>query len=370
VFGTCLSGSACQYADDVFFDNRPLTRVLSQAEVGPGKFYFDYGAQKIWIGDAPAGHTVEAAVATRAFKGWGSGADNVSISGLVVEKFANEASIAAINGRPSWTVANNEVRLNHGVGIQDASTIRNNFVHDNGQMGVSGSNSSDAALVEGNEIARNNYAGFDPNWEAGGAKWTKTSHLTVRNNYVHDNKGIGLWTDTDTIYITYTGNRVENNSGAGIFHEVSYNAVISNNTVKGNGLSATGNLQGAGILLANSQNVDVYGNTLSGNRDGIGITQIERGSGAYGPYVSQNNTVHENSITMSSGHTGLVAWQNDPSFWTTRNNTFTANTYFLGCDPKPFEWASPPGTSAYDYVSPSTWTGDGNDKTGTFSTSC
>ena len=56
----------------MFFDGGPLIRVGSVAAVGAGKFYFDQAADKIYIGNNPAGHVVEASVAVEAFHGVGN----------------------------------------------------------------------------------------------------------------------------------------------------------------------------------------------------------------------------------------------------------------------------------------------------------
>ena len=70
-------------------------------------------------------------------------------------------------------------------------------------------------MLENSELSYNNTAGYNWGWEAGGTKWTHTDGLIVRNNYVHDNYGNGLWTDGSNINIVYEGNVVEDNYGAG-----------------------------------------------------------------------------------------------------------------------------------------------------------
>jgi parallel beta-helix repeat protein len=368
--GECATGTACRYPNDVFLDDVPLTRVLDLSSLGWGRFYFDYGANRIWIGSDPAGHRVEVAVATRAFQGWGSGASRVRIEGLVVEKFANEAQIGAVNARASWVVEHDDVRLNHGVGVQDAGTIVDNLIHDNGQLGI-GADGLTGGVVRGNEIEHNNYAGFDTRWEAGGGKWLKTSKLTVSGNDVRDNGGPGLWTDTDNIYTHYIGNTVVGNTRAGIFHEASYDAVIADNIVTGNGRKVTGWVDGAGILVNSSGNVRIENNRVAGNGDGIGLVQTDRGSGPYGPHVLHNVSVVGNSITMPTGHTGLVHDRGgDGSIYTTSGNHFEDNSYVLGCNPTPFAWAASPGASGGGYIAKSAWIAAGNDRNGHFSSSC
>ena len=106
-----------------------------------------------------------------------------------------------------------------------------------------------------------------------------TENLIVRGNFVHDNNGPGLWTDIDNINTLYENNIVEGNSGAGIFHEISYSATIRNNQVRGNGFRNRGWLWEGGIMVAGSQGVEIYGNILEDNYNGITLIQQDRGSG-------------------------------------------------------------------------------------------
>ena len=48
------------YPQTVFVDNTPLKPVDALTKVVPGTFYFDYGAEKIYIADNPTGQKVEA----------------------------------------------------------------------------------------------------------------------------------------------------------------------------------------------------------------------------------------------------------------------------------------------------------------------
>jgi hypothetical protein len=73
-------------------------------------------------------------------------------------------------------IASNEIRKNHGQGLRVGSrgTIRNNYVHNNGQLGVFGM--GDDILVEGNQIFYNNTLQFFPRWEAGAASRLPDGH--------------------------------------------------------------------------------------------------------------------------------------------------------------------------------------------------
>src|SRR5207253_9524779 len=101
-------------------------------------------------------------------------------------------------------------------------------IHHNGQMGISGGGSA-ASVFENNELSFNNTCGYDSGWEAGGSKWVHNGTAggggaDIRNNWVHDNNGPGLWNDGANYNTIYEYHLVENNAGAGIDHEISFNA--------------------------------------------------------------------------------------------------------------------------------------------------
>jgi parallel beta-helix repeat protein len=102
-------------------------------------------------------------------------------------------------------------------------------------------------------------------------------HLVLRNNFVHHNKGPGLWTDIDNIYTLIEDNRVEDNSRLSIYREISYDATIRNNSASRNGFSLPDSdvVRGGGIAIRSSSNVEVYGNIVSNNKAGIDVSHVE-----------------------------------------------------------------------------------------------
>jgi hypothetical protein len=335
--GKCEKGyPLCWMLNDLFIDDQVQTPVEAITELGPGRWFYDDSAGKIYISTNPLGHKVEFGETPAAFSGTANG---VKINHLIVEKYASPPQRGAIGGdgaagqTPSWTVMNSEVRWNHGTGIQLGSNahVDSCHIHDNGQKGLGSRGSS--VLIENNEIARNNFAGYDTSWEAGGTKFIKTENLTVRSNYIHDNLGNGLWTDTDNFHTLYERNKVTDNTIIGIQHEISYDAVIRNNFVKGNHL---------GILVANSSNVEVYGNVVEvpiNGTEGIRISNGQRGAGKYGPYVGHDNHIHNNMVIYlgSKGYSGLTG-----DLTTATGNTFDSNDYHLvGGGDDHWIWSSP-----------------------------
>ena len=328
------------YPETVFLDNTPLKPVDALSKVVPGTFYFDYAADKIYIADNPTGHTIEAGKLTDAFHG---SATNVTVQNLVIEKYDPPIQDGAIQGGQGWTIQNNEVRLNYAVGIigVDGSKLIGNYVHDNGQMGLGGV--GDNILVQGNEIAKNGYwSGIDVLWEGGGFKFANTDNLVVRGNYSHDNNGIGMWTDIDNIHTLYEDNVVVHNSMGGISHEISYQAIIRNNTLIGNGADDPRSWWwGNEIQIQNSQNVEVYGNRveMTGGGNGIVMIQQNRGSGTFGTYTTTGNQIHDNIIVDhdGEGYIGGVADYNQ-SGMLNGGNTWSNNQYFMSDGGDRFQW--------------------------------
>ena len=331
--GYCSPGyGACAYPEDLFLNDEMLRRVMHRDDVGPGRWYFDEVEHKVYLSDDPRGQKVEISETRSAFSG---NAKNVGIRGLVVEKYAQPGQFGAIDGSQgtNWTIEGNDVRFNHAAGVVlgSMSTLRGNLLHHNGQLGVKGG--GEWSTIEGNVIAYNNTAGFDAGWEAGGGKFSQTTKLTVRNNIVSNNYGTGLWTDIDNKDVLYEDNVIKDNSLRGIFHEISYDAVIRNNQISGNGLGFDDWLWGGQIVIANSSNVDVYDNDVtvpSNGGDGITLVQANRGAGKYGTWLTKNDYVHDNDIHYlgSSGQSGAGA-DFDQKGMLAGNNRFDRNRYYV-----------------------------------------
>jgi parallel beta-helix repeat protein len=313
----------CVYPEDLYFDNKPLVHVIALLDVGPGKWFFDYPTQTIYFYDNPAGHKVEASVTPSAFA-WGP-ANKVTIKGLTVEKFAAPIQRGAIAGSWSgtakdgldWVLQGNEIRLSHGDGVKVnfGWQVLNNYIHHNGNLGISGGLGSvtlpSRVLIEGNEVAFNNYAHVSPLFAAGGSDITMSLGVVFRRNYVHDNEGSGIWMDTLNANVLYDGNTIEDNTEQGIFHEISKSATVRNNRLLRNGYihpDGTFWLYGAGLLSSSSQNVEAYCNTVEisskgGNgMDIIGQPRLVHDTESKGNYFHHNTVIFD----ADSGFTGAV----------------------------------------------------------------
>jgi hypothetical protein len=356
----------CYYPEELFIDNVRQRGVASLSGLRSGTWYFDYDADKIYIATNPAGHSVETSVTPRAFRGTGS---NVTVRGIIIEKYATPFTSGALQADGSnWVVEDNEVRFNHGIGIETnaGTAARRNHVYRNLQLGMGGT--GDGGVIEDNEIAYNNNPQvINYGWSAGGTKWHNTQNLVLRNNFVHHNMGPGLWTDIDNIYTLMEYNRVEDNSRFGIYREISYDATIRYNSASRNGfaLPVADVVRGGGIAIRSSSNVEIYGNTVTDNKAGIDISEVEVRTGKYGPYGVVNLYVHDNTVTMPKGCTGMTAGGSGDMFYTSKNNRFVHNTYNLGTQTRPFWWWNA-AVSSQDSLTVAQWQAAGQDLTGTF----
>jgi parallel beta-helix repeat protein len=272
------------------------------------------------------------------------------------------AQRGAVQAGDNWRIENNEISYNAetGVVVNKGSVLNGNFLHHNGRYGFAGGPSTNI-MISNNEVSWNNTARNDLG-DAGGSKIIKSSYVTFRGNYVHDNYGHGLWTDTDNIHITYENNTVENNYGGGIFHECSFDAVIRNNKLSGNDKRIAGQslYWGADLYLNASQNTEIYGNTINAGVHGIGLYDVDRGSGPYGTYQIANVNVHDNIVSLPGGGVnGLVGSRS--TAYASGNNVFSHNSYYAtDLTAASWVWSS---TKTW-----SQWRGVGNDTTGTLYT--
>jgi Right handed beta helix region len=339
--GECAKAvPACNLPEGLFIDDIPLAQVLTKEGVEAGRFYFDHAGGRIYFADDPTGRKIEATVAAFAFE---SMASSVLIRNVIIEKYASVAQKGAIQAQDAvgWVVENCEVRLNSGAGIAagTGSRIRGCNIHHNGQIGVTGAGRD--VLVEYNQIWANNIRGFSSGWEAGGVKLALADGVVFRGNHVRDNFGPGLWCDINCRNVLYESNVVERNHSDGIFHEISFNAVIRNNVVRHNGIANKRWFWGDDILIAASQDVEVYGNTLTVSPGSCGIVLIDQSrpfEGGYGRtegggnYKTRNNKIHDNEMTFegaacAGGASDAKPGDDNFTIITDGNNLFDGNVY-------------------------------------------
>jgi hypothetical protein len=88
-------------------------------------------------------------------------------------------------------------------------------------------------------------------------------------------------------------------------HEISFDAVIRNNTVNRNGSCHAVWFWGPGILISASSDVEVCGNTLNDNYNGITVVEQCRTDNGSND-ESLRNSAHDNVIN-NSGISGAIS---------------------------------------------------------------
>lgn len=273
----------------------------------------------------------------------GPAADDVVIQGagashrLVIRDYAGGEQHGAIHPvietgsgqrqARGWRLTWLEVYGDHarGVTVAMGMVVQGCYVHDNGRLGIGGT--GDDILVAGNDIAHNNTRHVPPNYESGGVKFSNTDNLVIENNQIHDNVGPGVWTDRDAINTTIQDNTIADNTGAGILNEISQRTIVRYNALEGNGAQSNGRAFGAGYVDSTTENVQVYGNLVADNANGITGVEGNRGSGPYGKRVLANVDVFDNTV-VRSGTTGIEETNGDTAVFS-RNIRFDRN-HFVG----------------------------------------
>jgi hypothetical protein len=177
---------------------------------------------------------------------FGEHAADVTIEYLTIEHFVPVENEGIVNHDygAGWTIKYDTIGPNGGTGggvlLGTQNTLSYSCLTHNFQNGFNAfsATGNTGLTVDHNEIAFNgsvtqeNTCGCD-----GGGKFFYTTDSSFTNNYFHDNN-VGLWGDTNNAGITMTGNYISNSIGPGIIYEISYNALIKNNTLVDNGVAA------------------------------------------------------------------------------------------------------------------------------------
>jgi hypothetical protein len=358
------------FADDVFEDDRPLVKagveyggvVIGQSlsTLSAGEYFYDYDHGLIYLGADPAGHRVGLESLPNGVIH--SYQPDVVVRGLTVQGSIGDGIVTGSGS--GWTVAGNEVRLNHseGVRVTDGGTVRANYIHDNGTYGLAASGNS--MRIVGNEVAANNtsqyYFADGECSDAGGSKITLSTNVDLSWNWYHGNHCIGIWFDINNDDVSITHNHVDRNYENGIDYEISFNGTIRYNEVSGS--------PHWGILDSASPGVTICDNSVGRNGEGsVILNQCPRTDfpSANGAHVVNDVTVCRNRIAMATGVAGAqeygVAGTPFAGAVFSDSNRFVDNHYLLAnLAGRSFEWADGPSTIAQ-------WLRFGQDAGSTFS---
>ncbi|MFI2619652.1 right-handed parallel beta-helix repeat-containing protein [Streptomyces sp. NPDC018584] len=228
---------------------------------------------------------------------FGGSARDVTIRHLTVQRFVAPPDEGVVNhdSADGWVIEHATIQHNSGAGLMAGARqrVRANCLRGNGQYGMNAYKATGRLrdlVVEGNEIVGNN----TDDWErrrkgcgcTGGIKFWAVDGADVRGNWVHDNRGTGLWADTNNNDFRIEDNVLETNDGAALIYETSYNAVIRKNTIRRNNwvegrryadrgdnfpfatvyVSESG---GEPRIRARTDKIEIYRNVLEDNWSGI-----------------------------------------------------------------------------------------------------
>ncbi|ALO13089.1 Lipoprotein [Streptomyces venezuelae] len=228
---------------------------------------------------------------------FGGTARDVTIRHLTVERFVapNNEGVVNHDMADGWVVEHARIQYNSGAGLMAGARqqVRASCLRGNGQYGMNAYKTGDSIkglVVEGNEVVGNN----TDDWErrqpgcgcTAGIKFWAVDGADIRGNWVHDNRGAGLWADTNNNDFRFEDNVLEANDGAALIYETSYNAVIRNNTIRRNNVvEARGYAKdgddfpygtvyvsesgGEPRVPARTDKIEIYGNVLENNWSGI-----------------------------------------------------------------------------------------------------
>lgn len=203
-------------------------------------------------------------------------APNVTIAGGVFQRQGNATSAAfaaAIlhNGGASgggWLVRDAIVQDNFNIGVKFSApnnTARRVYMVRNGRYGPNITENVAGERYSGNIIENcrwsfNNQRELDIGFAAGGSKFLASPGLIVRNCWVHDNLGFGIWSDfvgSTSGDILYENNVVEHNRRCGLFFEGVYGGCsMFRNYIYNNGYD-TVPIGGVGASFQNNSQVRI-----------------------------------------------------------------------------------------------------------------
>jgi hypothetical protein len=244
---------------------------------------------------APGVHTLGAGMYTQIIPGSGStyvgapgaiidgmGQNNIAFGGnvpsvqvkyLTIQNFDPPGNQGAVNasGAKNWTVEYDTIRdIVPGTAVYAGTNniVDYNCLTDNGQSGFGTytSNSTNKLTtgasnieINHNEISYNDTCNFEsvsnfpgphpPSGCAhagensncgcsGGGKFWETADGQFEDNWVHDNYSVGVWWDANNTGFDVQGNYIADNYGDGLIYEISYNALIKDNTFVRNAVGA------------------------------------------------------------------------------------------------------------------------------------
>jgi hypothetical protein len=368
-----------QAADLLHRDDVPLLHKKSLEAVGPGDFWVDYGARRVYTAADPAGKKFELSVRRVGIGDGNRSATDVTIQNLTVEKTATFFNEGGVEMNKGWTIRDSLVLGHHGRGVQ--TSVDNTIVGTNapftdpyrgggaensaqrgrpgsmqimysGSLGVGGSfrinspdrfgtpsgsgdqppsNYSNNVKILRAEIGWSNAEHYSYMDEGGGIKLLLRKDVLVDGVWVHGSYGPGVWFDTYNRDIEVRGSLLEDNLAAGLWYEANPGPFtggirVHHNTFRRNGNTPLGmnrefdrRGQFAGIFISDSANMEIDNNYVEvGRLGGFGIAEH------YGARTHPANLIiHHNVISIGIPTAAMGFAADGPNFQFDYNKILT-----------------------------------------------
>jgi hypothetical protein len=250
-----------------------------------------------------------------------------------------------------WIIQYNTIRDNpdtnggaEGIMLGNGNVVSYNCLTGNAQTGVA-SDGASGFVVQHNEVSLNavGYEAAHSCGCSGGMKFFTSSQGVITDNWIHDNGSVGLWVDTNNSFFLIEGNVIEKNEAEGIMYEISYNAVIAGNLLRFNGIA--GNAQASdfpepSIYISESGGYDAGAAMMLSGVDVNGVLRINDNmfaDNADGVVLYQNGTRccgTKDGCNASCGTLPLYPEVDTDGNkrWNTQNVTVSNNTFTYDAD--------------------------------------
>ncbi|WP_431984457.1 right-handed parallel beta-helix repeat-containing protein [Streptomyces qinglanensis] len=252
---------------------------------------------------------------------FGGSARDVTIRHLTVQGFVAPHDEGVVNhdSADGWVIEHARIQYNSGAGLMAGARqrVRASCLRGNGQYGMNAYKASggiSGLVVEDNEIADNNR----DDWErrrpgcgcTGGVKFWAVDGADIRGNWVHDNRGAGLWADTNNNDFRIEDNVLEANDGAALIYETSYNAVVRKNTIRRNNW--------------------VEGRRYADRGDSFPFATVYLSEAGGEPRIpARTDKIEVSRNVLENNWSGITLWENSDRFCNSPANTSTGSCTLL-----------------------------------------
>jgi parallel beta-helix repeat protein len=310
--------------EQVFVDGEPLRQVDTLWGVTSRTFYIEPVTRHLYIGRDPTDARVEVSSRWRALQLDPEAAGSV-IRGIGFSDYSPHWNVdqlgAVIVNAPLVRIEGNAFTRNAGTGLavvnQPYVAVTGNVVASNGYRGMNMYMSHNSVVrqnrFENNNTERFANSGCGNACTVAGLKAVQMHNLVVDNNDFRDNWGAGVWCDLACTDTAITDNMVSGNFGTGVFFEISSGGVIAGNFINHNARDAN-STTAAGVKVAGSEDVVIFGNVFAGNVRQLGVYDDPRSPEGhlYSRYLgltwdTARVTVAANHFYPDEGTTDLLA---------------------------------------------------------------